>query len=144
MSFVLAFMCGWLLAVNFRQQNQLSKLQQQPMVYRAETPALEQPHPLSNAAIAQAANNKAAEIKEQAVTRLFIKEQQQQLQRQVEEFLTLTEPLLLSTNLERQALSNAVSKAEQLHSKIDPNSFNPILEIRFDARRGTLQSLVNQ
>jgi hypothetical protein len=134
-----ASVAGWTI------QDWLYQLQHpQQKVTQPIVSPVSQPPPLSNAAIAHAANTKAMLAKEQAITQLFIKEQQQSLQRQVEEFLTLTEPLLLSTNLERQVLSTAISKADELHSKLDPNNFNPILEIRFEARRGTLQSLIKQ
>lgn len=131
----LAFMLGWSINENLYKAQRNYK----PTLASAFTPP-----PLSNAAIAEAANTQLLQAKEAAITKLFIKEQQQALQRQVEVFLATTEPLLLSTNLDRSSLVTAITNADELHSKLDPNNFNPILEIRFEARRGTLQSLIKQ
>ena len=152
---ILAFMCGWLITNNIRQSAQINDMQR--YIGRKATEAnaahnssqtTNSPSPakprLSNADLAEAANTETLRVKETAITQLFVKEQQQSLQRQVEAFLSTTEPLLLSTNLDRQSLSTAIAHADELHAKLDPSNFNPILEIRFEARRGTLQSLIKQ
>lgn len=157
--FVTVFACCWLIYVSvlsIRQSMQINDMQryigrkatEANAAYNTNQATNLAPLPakprLSNADLAKAANMETLRVKEITTTQLFVKEQQQSLQRQVEAFLTTTEPLLLSTNLDRASLSQAITAADELHSKIDPNNFNPILEIRFDARRGTLQSLVKQ